>query len=271
MKTVLFDMDGTLTEPRKKITYEMVSLLDSLSKVFKIGIVTGSGLDYVKQQCNPLWEDLISIDLKQLSIMPCNGTQLYTIENGNQFKKHFSVSMREELGEPTYQELVRCIMSIQSWAMMHPEFLGNMLLTGHFVSYRESLLNWCPIGRNSTENERTRFISHDTTHSIRENLLKMLISRLTDRSFPLRGLRMALGGSTSIDLYPAGWDKTYSLKHVDTSKCYFIGDRCTGKGNDREIYEKIKSDGLGAYEVSCPEDTMKLIVDKFLKEGKDEA
>ena len=37
MKTVLFDMDGTLTEPRKKITYEMVSLLDSLSKVFKIG------------------------------------------------------------------------------------------------------------------------------------------------------------------------------------------------------------------------------------------
>ena len=104
---VLFDMDGTLTEPRKKITYEMVTVLDLLTKVADIGIVTGSGIDYVKQQCSPLWEDLIGIDTTKLTIMPCNGTQVYTIKSVNQFHQDYSVSMREEIGDPTYQELIR--------------------------------------------------------------------------------------------------------------------------------------------------------------------
>jgi len=263
--TILFDMDGTLTEPRKKISYEMVSILDQLSKVCNIGIVTGSGLDYVKQQCYRLWDDLISIDLTKLLIMPCNGTQVYTVVDGNTFKENYSVSMRDKISDTTYQELIRCIMHVQNWAMRHPEFLANIPLTGHFLSYRESLLNWCPVGRDSKDTERQRFKMQDDVYKLRENMLNMLISHLNDRAFPLEGLKMSLGGSTSIDLYPAGWDKTYALKHVDVSQSYFIGDKCTGQGNDREIYEKVKQEGLGAFEVTCTEETVQLIIDKFLR------
>ena len=46
---VLFDMDGTLTEPRKKFDPEILSSsLQELSKHADIGIVTGSDYDYLK-------------------------------------------------------------------------------------------------------------------------------------------------------------------------------------------------------------------------------
>jgi|TARA_Y100000034_G_C6853475_1_gene387478 phosphomannomutase len=262
---VLFDMDGTLTEPRKKISYEMVSVIDSLTKVADIGIVTGSGIDYVEQQCNPLWEDLIGIDTTKLKIMPCNGTQVYTMKSGNQLQQEYSVSMRDKIGDVTYQELIREIIHIQSWAMRHGDFLSKIPLTGHFLSYRDSLLNWCPVGRDSKDIERQRFKQQDDIYKIRESLLNVLISHLNDRAFPLKDLNMALGGATSIDIYPRGWDKTYALNHVDKEKCYFIGDKCTGNGNDKELYDAIKLEGLGAFEVKSPQETMFIINNEILK------
>jgi len=51
MKTVLFDMDGTLTKPRKVISSQMCSQLIELSQKAKVVIVTGSGIDYIEEQC----------------------------------------------------------------------------------------------------------------------------------------------------------------------------------------------------------------------------
>ena len=39
---VLYDMDGTLTPPREPLEESMVPVLEQLSEVAKIGIVTGS-------------------------------------------------------------------------------------------------------------------------------------------------------------------------------------------------------------------------------------
>ena len=41
-KIVLFDVDGTLTEPRKKAGQEMLDFLQELRKVLPVGIVGGS-------------------------------------------------------------------------------------------------------------------------------------------------------------------------------------------------------------------------------------
>ena len=49
-KIFLFDMDGTLTPPRKQIEGKVVRALRALSSIGKIGVVTGSDYDYVKQQ-----------------------------------------------------------------------------------------------------------------------------------------------------------------------------------------------------------------------------
>ena len=45
---VLFDVDGTLTEPRAESSHEMKSFLDNLKKFTTVGIIGGS--DLIKQQ-----------------------------------------------------------------------------------------------------------------------------------------------------------------------------------------------------------------------------
>jgi phosphomannomutase len=54
---------------------------------------------------------------------------------------------------------------------------------------------------------------------------------------------VALGGETSFDIYPTGWDKTYALKHFQDYTCWFVGDRCGEGGNDKEIYDLLNKKG----------------------------
>ena len=53
---VLYDMDGTLTPPRESLEESLIPILESLSEVAEIGIVTGSDFDYLKQQVGLLLE-----------------------------------------------------------------------------------------------------------------------------------------------------------------------------------------------------------------------
>ena len=55
-------------------------------------------------------------------------------------------------------------------------------------------------------------------------------------------LKIALGGSTSFDIYPTGWDKTYVISHLaEYDNIYFVGDRCGPGGNDYELYQMISN------------------------------
>ena len=72
---VLFDVDGTLTEARQRINKRMLQSLKELSFSTEIGLLTGSGLDYIKEQ---LWPLLADHDLSlNCHILPCNGIEYY--------------------------------------------------------------------------------------------------------------------------------------------------------------------------------------------------
>jgi len=58
LKAVLFDMDGTLTPARKAMERSVLDMLKGLHECgYEIGIVTGSGMDYIKEQCSIMFED----------------------------------------------------------------------------------------------------------------------------------------------------------------------------------------------------------------------
>ena len=54
---VLFDVDGTLTEARAPISTSMLKTLRQLCRYTEIGFLTGSGLEYIKQQLWPALND----------------------------------------------------------------------------------------------------------------------------------------------------------------------------------------------------------------------
>ena len=63
------------------------------------------------------------------------------------------------------------------------------------------------------------------------------------------------GGQISIDVFPAGWDKTYALRYVEKDgfkEIHFFGDKTAPGGNDHEIFEDVRTIG---HTVECPEDT----------------
>ena len=73
-------------------------------------------------------------------------------------------------------------------------------------------------------------------------------------------LTAALGGSTSFDIYPEGWDKTYALNHVTDDKIIFVGDKCKPGGNDHTIYTALDStDDHESYSTKSPAETITII------------
>jgi hypothetical protein len=77
-----------------------------------------------------------------------------------------------------------------------------------------------------------------------------------------------LGGETSFDIYPEGWDKTYALKHFSDYTCWFVGDRCSEDGNDKEIYDELLKDRR-AFATTGTSKTA-LIINKIIEEIKND-
>ena len=233
---VLFDMDGTLTEPRGKFNTELILDLRRLSQHADIGVVTGSDLDYINEQLEKL---IRYSELKFIThLLPCNGTKHYRPPSNNS-EQHTLIhdkDMSDELSEPCLREIFKIITSCQADACYHP-----IPLSGHFINYRGSMINWCPIGRNASHPQRKEFIKYDKAEFFRERMMSKLTTKI-NRLCPGK-VTVKMGGDTSFDIYPTGWDKTYALRHFEDRTVWFVGDRCDPIGNDYEIFQALQPDG----------------------------
>lgn len=246
---VLYDMDGTLTPPRESLDQSLIPLLEKLSDVAEIGIVTGSDYNYLLQQVNDLINH--SVIRKKLHLLPCNGTKHYYPPKNN-YDNHRLVSevnMVDHLGRSKFQQLMLLLIEQQC------NFSNDRFpLTGHFIDYRGSMINWCPIGRNANSEDRHFFVDYD--NSFKPTLREKFLERLTHYTNLKRidNLTIKLGGDTSFDIFPTGWDKTFCLQHFTEYTHWFVGDRCGPNGNDKELYDLLKEHSR-SFSTSGPTET----------------
>ncbi|KAJ0420688.1 eukaryotic phosphomannomutase-domain-containing protein [Aspergillus carlsbadensis] len=245
----LFDVDNTLSPARRPATQEMLQALSQLRQKCAIGYVGGS--DFSKQQ-----EQLGSSTVNVTSLFDfCfaeNGLTAYRLGTplaGNSFI--------EWIGEEKYQKLVNFIL----------KYIANLELPkkrGTFIEFRNGMINVSPIGRNASVEERIEFEKYDKEHNIRPPFVEAL-----KKEFPDYGLTFSIGGQISFDVFPAGWDKTYCLKHVEAEKeisgveykiIHFFGDKAYPGGNDWEIYDDSRTIG---HAVKDSEDCLKQIRELF--------
>jgi len=250
---VLFDMDGTLTPPRQALDHNLLGPLKVLTRYSDIGIVTGSDIEYIQQQLNLL---IINSKIRyNLHLCPCNGTKHYTPPSYNH-QEHalsHSASFLNNIGPNNLSRIMKILIDYQNHISSH----YSIPLTGHFISYRDSMINWSPIGRNASLLQRKEFIEFDRNFTHGE-FRKLLLNQLKEE-FENIGLQITvkLGGQTSFDIYPIGWDKTYVLRHFQDYKVWFVGDKCVGDGNDKEIYEKLQP--KNSFKVSSTKETKEVI------------
>ena len=253
LKIVLFDMDGTLTPARKRMEWDIIDALADLQRAgVEIGIVTGSDMDYMRQQCDPIF-DMSPINCFDIHYLPCNGTKYYRYRNSG-FETVYENNMRKKLGEDKWRSLIQLLTSLQSSVA---SIYRDIPMTGNFINYRGSTINWCPIGRKANGQDRQEWKMLDKEQNIRANWLTIARHGLNNSG--LEDVIIKLGGDTSFDIYPEGWDKTFAFKQFeDYDEIYFVGDRCSSTGNDYEGYVKAGSRG---YITSGPVETRDIIKD----------
>lgn len=236
----LFDVDGTLTPSRAKISKPVKDLLYKLKEKVFIGFVGGSDLS---KQIEQLGSDIFELFDFCFSE---NGLNSY------KFGKPLTTdSFILWIGQEKYNEFVNYVLKYLSE-------IDIPIKTGTFIEFRKGLINISPIGRNSSVQERNDFEIYDKKNNIRKNMIEALKMK-----FPELKVKYSFGGQISFDVFPVGWDKTYCLdllKDENFEKIYFFGDRCEQNGNDYEIFNHKKIIG---YHVKSPEHTKKIIEDLF--------
>ena len=249
---VLFDMDGTLTEPRQKFDFKLLSkpLYDLINLGVEIGIITGSDEDYLNEQMGRFLKNT-SCRYKT-HLLPCNGTKYFKppMYPDDDYKLVHEVSMEQHLGENNYRDLL-CELVCSQLDVCH---IGAPL-TGHFINCRGSMINWSPIGRNASAKQRQQFIKLDKEKKIRKHFIYELRAMLDLKDLDKK-ITIKLGGDTSFDIYPVGWDKTYGLRHFNGWNTWFVGDRCEHDGNDYEIFNSCHD---RSYKTNGPKQTVEII------------
>ncbi|CAE6508780.1 unnamed protein product [Rhizoctonia solani] len=243
-KLVLFDVDGTLTPARQSASPEMIEVLRQVRKKVVIGFVGGSDFAKISEQLSVGGSNVVD-DFDYAFAE--NGLTAYKCG-----KQLASQSFIKWVGEEKYKKLVNFIL----------HYLADIdipIKRGTFVEFRNGMINVSPIGRNASVQERHDFEKHDKEHGIRKKFVATLKENFSDY-----GLTFSIGGQISFDVFPAGWDKTYALRHVEGEgfeEIHFFGDKTYQGGNDYEIYSDPRTIG---HSVTTPEDTMRILREMFL-------
>lgn len=240
---LLFDVDGTLTFPRTSVEPEFEEFFyTNIKPRATIGIVGGSDLEKMFEQLNGE-KILQQFDL----IFPENG--LVQIDKGVEVGKE---NIIKHLGEKTLQRFI-------NFALRYLSEMELPIKRGTFIEFRNGMMNVCPIGRQCTREERNMFAAYDNEHHVRQKMIDVLRKEFADID-----LTYSIGGQISFDVFPYGWDKTYSLRYVERlykfKEIHFFGDKTDPGGNDYEIFVDPRTI---SHKVGTPHDTRRILTEMF--------
>ena len=216
----LFDIDGTLTEPRKHISLQMKRHMLELSNRVTIGVVGGS--DFCKQK-EQLGDDVLESYTYSFSE---NGLVAYY--KGKLLSEQTFINY---IGEANYKLFINDVLKYLST-------IDIPIKRGTFVEFRSGMINISPIGRSCSTAERNECEEYDKIHNIRSKMIEYL-----DNKYKHLQLKYSIGGQISFDVFPQGWDKTYCLQFINFEEYYevhFFGDKTQEGGNDFEIFTHSK-------------------------------
>lgn len=244
MKNALvFDIDNTLTPPRRALKQEMADILKGLEIPFFL--VAGSDLPLIKDQfIKPLHEFGFR---SEFDAFLCNGATRYRCK----FSDTFSIDTIRDFDFQNYlgDDNFKFMLSVIEQTLKMKEFLlpPPMIVLGKQITFRHSMVNVAPIGRPEGQltaeayKNRDALVEYDNKTGFRRKML----AHLNDKLAKLRDekkLFISLGGETSFDIVIEGNDKSYAihtLLNEGFEKLLFFGDALFEGGNDEAILHYI--------------------------------
>ena len=232
----LFDVDGTLSEPRQPITEEFASVfLDWMSeKQKKVYLVTGSDIEKIKEQIFPSFIDQCE------GLFTCSGNVFYS------------------KGQKVYENTLQIPEALLENLQLYLDQSEWKQKQGTHIELRSGMINFSTVGRNASQNLREAYTKWDNTRREREDIVQYLEDLHPD-------LEVAIGGEISVDIYPAGSNKGQVVeklqeRHGADIGMIFAGDKNIPGGNDWPLAQRLETmDNSQWYQVRGPEETRALI------------
>jgi len=232
----LFDVDGTLTDARKKIDTDFNTFFGSwIRDVRSIGnevfVVTGADREKTLKQIGlPLYRSFNGV------FQNC-ANQLFVMD---------SLIYKSKWLMSAHLRLDLSILAERSpWYKKESKNFEE----------RVGMVNFSTVGIHATDEERKGYGAWDKATGERIKITEWLSTRHPKLEF-------SIGGQTSIDIHPKGKDKSQALEHM-SGKTIFFGDKCMAGGNDHSIAQKADKH----YQVDGWKETMN-VLKIYYKEDK---
>ena len=198
--TFMFDVDGTLTDPRRTIDPDFHEFMLDFMQEHKCMIVTGSDRPKTIEQIG------LTLTNTFYKVYHCSGNHVYVGPK--------EVSKNDWM------------LSVEQYA-----FLENLLdsiyykeKTGNHIEQRIGSANVSIVGRNANWDQRDRYAQWEITNKGREFIAESYNNQFKDSV-------AQVAGQTSIDIFKIGCDKSQAVREQKGTTIYF-GDHCHLGGND---------------------------------------
>ncbi len=230
----IFDVDGTLTEPRTIMTPGFSREFSEWAGKKQLFIATGSDYEKTKQQV----PDIVLSKFQK--IFCCMGNEMRDNSGKILSKSNFIIP----------DQLDRDLQNILTES-------PYILRTGNHIEFRTGMVNFSIVGRNANKLERKQYNSWDKISKEREK-----IANYINLNYPT--LNASVGGSISVDIIEENHDKgqiIHFLENAGATKIIFVGDRCYPGGNDWGVIRELKKSNIAFewYQVSGPQETLALL------------
>ena len=231
MKKFIFDVDGTITPSRSKITEEFLPFFTNFISNNEVYLVTGSDRAKTLEQVTP------EIYNSCKRVYNCSGSDVYEGDK-NVYRSEW------ELPE-----------KVERFLQDELDFSQFSIRNGNHIERRPGGVNFSILGRDKDPFKgRKEYVLWDKLHSERYFIGERILDQFND-------LSVALGGQTGIDIGPLGSDKSQILRDFRLGQdLHFFGDRMDKIGNDYTLAESIKEMGGTVYAVTDHNDTLKKLM-----------
>ena len=227
----IFDVDGTITDSRKRITDEFKEVFLDLCSREDVYIITGSDRIETFEQIGPLVYEAVK------GVWQCNGNE-YWEKNRTVNKKDFKLEYETQ------------------------HYLTNVadkspypIKAGNHIEYRTGMINFSVVGRAATDHQRKDYFEWDCINNERSRIVEDINRKYKD-------LHASKGGEISIDIAPRGNNKSEAgnVLKEKYKNIHFFGDRMDYGGNDYPLAMMINLGKLGkTYRVNSFRDTLEII------------
>jgi len=246
-KTLIFDLDGTLSVSKSALSPEMAEVFSKASQTLNLAIITGGMFYQIQEQVI----DRLTREahLGNISILPTSGSEMRMY---NTEKKEWEEVYSEKLSDNQKNRITKSLENALEQSSVE---IAQDELAGDQIEDRESQITFSALGQNQTPELKAAW---DPDEKKRREMMEYMTD--LEDEFDVK-----LGGSTSIDITLKGIDKEFGINQffkytgLDIDNALFVGDKIIPGGND---WAATKT-GIDTQSTEGPDQTMHIIVDNL--------